>query len=107
MSSTTKRKSFCPAFCGKLPPPLFSILIYPSGQVSKKDFIQLKTNLKVFGPAFFQKSWQFPKAEPLVARMSETGVWGRSPRPIIVQKSFLSNFFQKKFVRTKFAEQEQ
>ncbi|MGN0606034.1 MAG: hypothetical protein ACI4JM_05890, partial [Oscillospiraceae bacterium] len=51
--------------------------------------------------AFFQKSWRIPKAEPLVARKSETGVWGRSPRPTIVQKSFLSNFFQKKFGRLK------
>ena len=32
------------------------------------------------------------------------GCGGGSPRPSIVQKSFLSNFFQKKFEQTQFAE---
>ncbi|MGN0605372.1 MAG: hypothetical protein ACI4JM_02500, partial [Oscillospiraceae bacterium] len=62
-----------------MPPPIFSILFYPSGWIGKKDFIKLKAKAKVFCPAFFQKSWWFPKAKPLVAVYSETGVWGLAP----------------------------
>ncbi|MGN0606514.1 MAG: hypothetical protein ACI4JM_08335, partial [Oscillospiraceae bacterium] len=47
----------------------------------------------------FSKSWRFPKAEPLVAVYSEMGVWGLAPALQSFQKSFLSNFFQKKFGR--------
>ncbi|MGN0606432.1 MAG: hypothetical protein ACI4JM_07915, partial [Oscillospiraceae bacterium] len=58
--------------------------------------IKLKLKLKVFCPAFFQKSWRFPKAEPLVARMSETGVWGRQPPPFNRSKKFFVKLFPKK-----------
>ncbi|MGN0606575.1 MAG: hypothetical protein ACI4JM_08645 [Oscillospiraceae bacterium] len=52
--------------------------------------------LKVFCPAFFQKSWRFPKAEPLVARMSETGVWGLAPAQTSFRKIFWQPFYKKR-----------
>ncbi|MGN0605502.1 MAG: hypothetical protein ACI4JM_03165, partial [Oscillospiraceae bacterium] len=48
-------------------------------------------------PAFFQKSWWFPKAEPLVARTSETGVRGRQPLPLkAFKKVFWQPFYKKR-----------
>ncbi|MGN0605748.1 MAG: hypothetical protein ACI4JM_04415, partial [Oscillospiraceae bacterium] len=56
MSSITKNKSFGQAFSsGKLPPPVFSILLYPDSQAGKKGFIKLCNETKSFLPSFFSK----------------------------------------------------
>ena len=109
MSSITKNKSFGQAFSsGKVPPPLFSILLYPNGWVSTKYNNQAKTKTKSFLSSFFSKKLAVSKGRAF-GRSNERngGVGAAAPALNGVQKSFLSNFFQKKFVRTKFAKQEQ
>ncbi|MGN0605302.1 MAG: hypothetical protein ACI4JM_02150, partial [Oscillospiraceae bacterium] len=54
---------------------------------------------KSFCPAFFKKL-AVSKGRAFGRSNERNGGVGACPRPIIVQKSFLSNFFQKKFVRT-------
>ena len=51
--------------------------------------------IKNFLPSFFQKSWRFPKAEPLVARKSEMGVWGLAPAQSSFKKVFCQTFSKK------------
>ena len=61
----------------------------------KKLQVNTVTKLKVFA-RLFSKSRRFPKAEPLVARTSETGVRGRQPLPLKAFKKVFCQTFSKK-----------